>query len=89
MRWILWRWWRRLLFASELKSLLQVLHADADTNVVWSGTFDWGDVDGALKAADRVIRIKELHFDRFSSTPLECSAALVEYDRGTEQFTIR
>ena len=66
-----------------------VLHDDAGTNVVWSGTFDWGDVDGALKAADRVIRIKELHFDRFSSTPLECSAALVEYDRGTQQFTIR
>jgi 2-furoyl-CoA dehydrogenase large subunit len=66
-----------------------VLHDDAGTNVVWSGTFDWGDVDGALKAADRVVRIKELHFDRFSSTPLECSAALVEYDRGTQQFTIR
>jgi 2-furoyl-CoA dehydrogenase large subunit len=65
-----------------------VLHDDAGTNVVWSGTFDWGDVDGALKAADRVIKISELHFDRFSSTPLECSAALVEYDRGTEQFTI-
>ena len=65
-----------------------ILHEDAGTNVVWSGTFDWGDVDGALKAADRVVRIKELHFDRFSSTPLECSAALVEYDRGTGQCTI-
>ena len=65
-----------------------VLHEDAGTNVVWSGTFDWGDVDGALKAADKVVKIKELHFDRFSSTPLECSAALVEYDRGTGQFTL-
>ena len=65
-----------------------ILHEDAGTNVVWSGTFDWGDVDGALKAADKVVKIKELHFDRFSSTPLECSAALVEYERGTGQFTI-
>ncbi|HZR91266.1 MAG TPA: xanthine dehydrogenase family protein molybdopterin-binding subunit [Gaiellaceae bacterium] len=65
-----------------------ILHEDAGTNVVWSGVFDWGDVDGALKAADRVVKIRELHFDRFSSTPLECSVALVEYDRGTEQFTI-
>jgi 2-furoyl-CoA dehydrogenase large subunit len=65
-----------------------ILHDDAGTNVVWSGSFDWGDVDGALKAADRVVRIKELHFDRFSSTPLECSAALVEYERGTGQFTL-
>ena len=30
-----------------------ILHEDAGTNVVWSGTFDWGDVDGALKAADQ------------------------------------
>ena len=34
------------------------------------------------------MKIKELHFDRFSSTPLECSAALVEHDRGTGQFTL-
>jgi 2-furoyl-CoA dehydrogenase large subunit len=54
-----------------------ILHDDAGTNVVWSGTFDWGDIDGALKAADHVIRIQELHFDRFSSTPLECAGAVV------------
>jgi CO/xanthine dehydrogenase Mo-binding subunit len=65
-----------------------VLHEDAGTNVVWSGTFDWGDVDGALKAADHVIRISELHFDRFSSTPLECSGAVVEWDRATGQWTL-
>jgi CO/xanthine dehydrogenase Mo-binding subunit len=65
-----------------------VLHDDAGTNVVWSGVFDWGDVDGALKAADHVVKISELHFDRFSSTPLECSGAVVEYDRGTGQWTL-
>jgi CO/xanthine dehydrogenase Mo-binding subunit len=65
-----------------------ILHDEAGSNVVWSGTFDWGDIDGALKAADRVVRIEELHFDRFSSTPLECSAALVEYERGTGQWTL-
>jgi CO/xanthine dehydrogenase Mo-binding subunit len=65
-----------------------VLHEDAGTNVVWSGTFDWGDVEGALKAADHVIRIDELHFDRFSSTPLECAGAVVEWDRPTGQWTM-
>ena len=30
----------------------------------------------------------ELHFDRFNSTPLECDGALVEYNRGTGQWTI-
>jgi len=65
-----------------------VLHDEAGSNTVWQGVFDWGDFDGAMAEADKVVRIKRLHFDRFSSTPLECSGALVEYDRGTEQWTL-
>ena len=60
-----------------------VLHDDAGSNVVWSGVFDWGDVDTALAEADHVVKIDKLHFHRFSSTPLECAGALVEYDKGT------
>jgi CO/xanthine dehydrogenase Mo-binding subunit len=65
-----------------------ILHDDAGSNVVWSGVFDWGDVDGALAEADHVVKIKKLHFHRFSSTPLECAGALVEFDRGTGEWTI-
>jgi 2-furoyl-CoA dehydrogenase large subunit len=65
-----------------------VLHEEAGSNVVWSGVFDWGDVDQALAEADHVVKIKRLHFHRFSSTPLECSGALVEYQRGTGQWTL-
>jgi CO/xanthine dehydrogenase Mo-binding subunit len=65
-----------------------VLHDDAGSNTVWSGTFDWGDFDAALADADHVIRIERLHFDRFSSTPLECAGCLVEFNRGTGQWTI-
>ena len=50
--------------------------------------YDWGDVDGAFAEADHVVEIGELHFDRFNSTPLELDAALVEYNRGTGQWTI-
>ena len=50
-----------------------VMHDDAGTNIVWSGVFDWGDWEGAKAEADRIVTIKELHFHRFSSTPLECS----------------
>ena len=50
-----------------------ILHDDAGSNVVWQGVFDWGDYDGALAEADHVVRIERLHFDRFSSTPLECA----------------
>ncbi|MGH3104415.1 MAG: xanthine dehydrogenase family protein molybdopterin-binding subunit, partial [Gaiellaceae bacterium] len=65
-----------------------VLHDEAGSNLVWSGTFDWGDIDAAMAEADHVVRIERLHFDRFSSTPLETSGALVEYNRGTGQWTI-
>ncbi len=64
------------------------LHDDVPNNTIWQGEFDWGDYDGALSAADKVVRIKRLHFDRFSSTPLETSGAVVEYNRGTGQWTI-
>ena len=65
-----------------------VLHDDAGTNVVWSGVFDWGDWEQAKAEADHVVTIKKLHFHRFSSTPLECAGALVEYDKGTLEWTI-
>jgi CO/xanthine dehydrogenase Mo-binding subunit len=65
-----------------------ILHDEAGTNVVWEGVFDWGDWEGAKAEADHVVKISELHFDRFSSTPLECSGCLVEYNRGTQQWTM-
>jgi CO/xanthine dehydrogenase Mo-binding subunit len=65
-----------------------ILHEDAGSNVVWSGTFDWGDFDEALEEADHVVKIERLHFDRFSSTPLECAGCLVEWERATGQWTI-
>jgi CO/xanthine dehydrogenase Mo-binding subunit len=65
-----------------------IIHDDPGSNIVWSGPFSWGDFEGALAEADQVVRIERLHFDRFSSTPLECSGALVEYDRATGQWHI-
>ena len=65
-----------------------VLHDDVGSNVIWHGDFDWGDYDAALAEADTVVRIERLHFDRFSSTPLETSGAVVEYNRGTGQWTL-
>jgi CO/xanthine dehydrogenase Mo-binding subunit len=65
-----------------------VLHPEVGSNVVWHGVYDWGDIDAALAAADHVVEIDELHFERFTSTPLECAAAVVEYDEATEEFTL-
>ena len=65
-----------------------VLHEDAGGNLSWEGVYEWGDLDGAFAEADHVVTIDELHFDRFNSTPLECDAALVEYNNGTGQWTL-
>src|SRR6478609_5088186 len=65
-----------------------LLHDEAGTNLTWEGVYAWGDLDAAFAEADRVVKISELHFDRFNSTPLECNGALVEFNRGTGQWTI-
>jgi 2-furoyl-CoA dehydrogenase large subunit len=64
------------------------LHDEVPNNTIWQGNFDYGDYDAALAEADKVVRIKKLHFHRFSSTPLETSGAVVEYNRGTGQWTL-
>ncbi|MGH2849794.1 MAG: xanthine dehydrogenase family protein molybdopterin-binding subunit [Solirubrobacteraceae bacterium] len=60
-----------------------LLHEEVGTNVVWHGVYDYGDVDWALQEAEHVVKIDRLHFHRFSSTPLECNAAMVNWDAGT------
>jgi CO/xanthine dehydrogenase Mo-binding subunit len=64
------------------------LHDETGGNLSWSGVYEWGDLDAAFAEADKVITISELHFERFNSTPLETDGALVEYNRGTGQWTI-
>ncbi|MBV9797529.1 MAG: xanthine dehydrogenase family protein molybdopterin-binding subunit, partial [Solirubrobacterales bacterium] len=66
-----------------------VLHEQVGSNVAWKGTYDWGDIDWALQNADNVVKIDRLHFHRFSSTPLECNAAVVHWDPGTDTVNVR
>jgi 2-furoyl-CoA dehydrogenase large subunit len=65
-----------------------LLHEEVGTNVAWHGVFDWGDIDWALENADHVVKIDRLHFHRFSSTPLECNAAVVNWDPGTDTVQV-
>jgi CO/xanthine dehydrogenase Mo-binding subunit len=65
-----------------------LVHDQIGSNVAWDGIYDWGDIDSALDSADHVIEVDELHFHRFSSTPLECSVVTVSYDAGMDTFTM-
>ncbi len=64
------------------------IHTDVGSNVGWHGVYDFGDIEWALENADHVVRIPHLHFHRFSSTPLECNAALVNWESGTGTIEI-
>ena len=48
-----------------------VLHDEAGGNLMWEGVYEWGDLDAAFAEADKIVKIDELHFHRFNSTPLE------------------
>jgi 2-furoyl-CoA dehydrogenase large subunit len=65
-----------------------LIHDEVGSNESWQGVYEWGDIDAAFAEADHIVRINELHFDRFNSTPLETNAALVEFQRGTGQWTV-
>lgn len=65
-----------------------VLHESLGDNIAWKGMFDWGDIDFALDNADHVVKIDKLHFHRYSSTPIECNAVLVNWDPGTDMIRV-
>lgn len=65
-----------------------VLHESLGDNIAWEGVFDWGDIDWALENADHVVKIDKLHFHRYSSTPIECNAVLVNWDPGTDMIRV-
>jgi CO/xanthine dehydrogenase Mo-binding subunit len=73
---------------ATLEADAPVLHDSLGDNIGWHGLYDFGDIDWALENADHVVKIDRLHFHRFSSTPLECFAAIVNWDPGTDVIEV-
>ena len=58
-----------------------LLYEELGSNVAWEGHVSYGDVEGAFRSADRVVR-ERLKIHRYSSTPLEPFACLAESTLG-------
>ena len=63
-----------------------ILHDEAGTNKVWSGVFEYGDVEKAFREAASVVDIDRMHFHRFSSTPLENNVVIGQWDPKDERI---
>ena len=61
-----------------------VLHDETGTNTIFSGVYEYGDVDRAFADAARVVKIDKLYFHRFGSTALEPSACVATWDQRGE-----
>ncbi len=59
-----------------------LVHEIVGTNVSFYGKWDYGNIEQAKRDADKIIRAN-LHFHRFSSTPIENNAVLAKYERET------
>jgi 2-furoyl-CoA dehydrogenase large subunit len=57
-----------------------ILHPEVGSNVIFSDTWNHGDVDSAFRDAAHVVKIDRLHFHRFSSTPIETSGCVATWD---------
>ena len=71
--------------ASAADPAASLIYEELGSNVAWQGHVAYGDVDAAFQRADRIVR-ENLKIHRYSSTPLEPFACLVEHT--PERLTI-
>jgi CO/xanthine dehydrogenase Mo-binding subunit len=70
-----------------LSSKELLVHEEIGTNIMAHIFYDYGDIDKAISASDRVLN-ERIHFHRFSSTPLEPNAVLADYDSREGYLTV-
>jgi 2-furoyl-CoA dehydrogenase large subunit len=70
-----------------IKPSAAVLFDELGTNLAWHGSLAYGDIDGAFKSADRVVK-ENLKIHRYSSTPLEPFVVMASYDAASKRLTV-
>ena len=69
-----------VLDAEEALTDKVALHEETGTNTIFSGVYEYGDVEQAFVDAVHVVKIDKLAFNRFGSTALEPSACVATWD---------
>jgi carbon-monoxide dehydrogenase large subunit len=70
-----------------IKPSAAALFDELGTNLAWTGSLQYGDIDAAFKSADRVVSEK-LKIHRYSSTPLEPFNVIASYDAASKRLTV-
>lgn len=64
-----------------------LIYEELESNVGWKGTLSYGDIEGALRSADKIVR-ENLKIHRYSSTPLEPFACMASFDAASNKLTV-
>src|SRR5215467_11091269 len=70
-----------------IKPSSATLFDELGTNLAWHGSLNYGDIDGAFKSTDRIVK-ENLKIHRYSSTPLEPFVVLASYDAASKRLTV-
>jgi len=70
-----------------IKPSSATLFDELDSNLAWHGSLNYGDIDGAFKSADRIVK-ENLKIHRYSSTPLEPFVVIASYDAASKKLTV-
>ena len=70
-----------------IKPSSATLFDELGSNLAWHGSLQYGDIDGAFKSAERVVK-ENLKIHRYSSTPLEPFVVIASYDSASKRLTV-
>src|SRR5438309_1011403 len=70
-----------------IKPSSATLFDELGTNLAWTGSLKYGDIDGAFKSADRIVK-ENLKIHRYSATPLEPFGVIASYDAASKKLTV-
>jgi len=70
-----------------IKPSSATLFDELGTNLAWNGSLTYGDIEGAFKSADGVVK-ENLKIHRYSSTPLEPFVVIASYDAASKRLTV-